>query len=242
MVTNEVIIDGDFNSDEVKALRDEADIIVTNPPFSLFRKFLAWIMEGQKQFLILGALGAIGYKEVFPYIQNNQVWLGANSIVSLLFEVPDDAAKYTKIIGGKKYMAAPCTWFTNIDNIARHSDIPYLTMEQHELLGHEFYTYTNFDAIDVPNAASIPIDYEGVMGVPINFMLNYNPDKFELIGVGGGDLGKSIGIGANLTDDAFLELKKKTKSHIGPSDLVYIDKDNKLIAPFTRLLIRRRFE
>ncbi len=194
--------DGDFRSAEVKALRDEADIVITNPPFSLFREFLAWIMEAKKQFVILGNMNAIAYKEVFPYLKNNEIWLG-ESIHSgdRKFNVPDDYPLNAAGCGidpdGRKFIRVKgVRWFTNIDHGLRHQPLLLDTMEHNLKFNKklkkkldndfgfiEYPLYDNYDAIEVPFTECIPSDYDGVMGVPITFMDKYNPDQFEILDV-----------------------------------------------------------
>lgn len=182
--------DGDFRSKEVIKLRNEADIIITNPPFSLFREFLAWIMEAKKQFLIIGNINAITYKEVFPLIKSNQVWLGP-SITSgdREFEVPKDVVDMTKftgeIRGGKYYQRVMgVRWFTNLDHGRRHQPLPLMTEKEVIKFGTKkpFDKYDNYDAIEVSFVKHIPSDYKGVMGVPISFLDKYSPDQFEILG------------------------------------------------------------
>lgn len=187
---------GDFRSDEIKALRDEADIIVTNPPFSLFREFLAWIVEAQKKFLIIGNQNAITYKEVFPLIMKNQIWLG-ESIHSgdREFRVPDNypllAAGFRVDETGRKYIRVKgVRWFTNLDHGRRHQPLSLMTMEdnikfsKHKEVRNAGYShYDNYNAIEVPFTDAIPGDYEGVMGVPITFLDKYSPDQFEILGM-----------------------------------------------------------
>lgn len=199
--------DGDFRSREVKALRDEADIIITNPPFSLFREFLAWIMEARKQFVILGNMNAITYKEVFPHLKDNEIWLGYKSLnQDMYFDVPDERKEWLlankkegsayKIIDGVVMgrLASAC-WFTNIDHGKRHQPLQLDTMAHNLKFNKklrkkfekdygklEYPHYDNYDAIEVPFTECIPSDYDGVMGVPITFMDKYNPDQFEILG------------------------------------------------------------
>ena len=168
--------DGDFRSDEVTALRDKADIIVTNPPFSLFREFLKWIMEGKKKFIILGNKNAITYKEVFPLIKENKVWLGTTSPKE--FDTPD--GKSTKKVNGLT------RWFTNLDHGIRHEkmmlDTRVNNLRFNKSLRKKLAKYGNPNhAIEVPMAKCIPSDYDGVMGVPITFLDKYNPEQFEII-------------------------------------------------------------
>ena len=187
--------DGDFRSDEVKALRDEADIIVTNPPFSLFREFLAWIMEAKKQFLIIGNINCITYKEVFPLIKNNKAWLG-NGMGRWIsgFIVPDSYELYgteARIENGKRIVATNnCLWLTNIEHGRRHQPLSLMTMadnlkfSKHKIIREKGYRkYNNYDVIEVPYTDAIPSDYDGVIGVPVTFLDKYNPEQFELIGM-----------------------------------------------------------
>lgn len=195
--------DGDFRSDEVKNLRYEADIIITNPPFSLFREFLAWIVEAEKDFLIIGNMNAITYKEVFPLIKENKMWLGP-SITSgdREFGVPDyypiNAAGWRIDNEGNKYIRVKgVRWFTNIDYGRRHEPLPLMTMEDNirfnkKLKGQEYQKYDNYDAIEVPFTNAIPSDFDGAMGVPISFLDKYNPDQFEIISSNDIRLNKNI--------------------------------------------------
>ena len=187
--------DGDFKSEEIKKLRDEADIIVTNPPFSLFREFLAWITEANKQFLIIGNMNAITYKEVFPLIKDNKMWLGV-SIHSgdREFRVPDyyplSAAGFRVDENGVKYIRVKgVRWFTNLDHGRRHQKLEFLSMAENlqynkKVKGKESYDrYDNYDAIEVPFTDAIPSDYDNAMGVPISFLDKYNPEQFEILGI-----------------------------------------------------------
>lgn len=199
--------DGDFRSAEVKALCDEADIIITNPPFSLFREFLAWILEAEKQFVILGNMNAITYKEVFPHLKDNEIWLGYKSLnQDMYFDVPDERKEWLlankkegsayKIIDGVVMgrLASAC-WFTNLDHGKRHELLLLDTMAHNLKFNKklkkkfekdynklEYPHYDNYDAIEVPFTECIPSDYDGVMGVPITFMDKFNPEQFEIIG------------------------------------------------------------
>lgn len=188
--------DGDFRSEEITKLRDASDIIITNPPFSLFREFLAWIVEAQKQFAIIGNMNAITYKEVFPLIKENKIWLGPSiSSGDREFQVPNDypvtAAGWRIDEQGNKYLRIKgVRWFTNLDHGRRHKPLPLMTMEDNlkfskhkEIKGKSNYDkYDNYDAIEVPFTVAIPSDYNGVMGVPISFLDKYSPDQFEILG------------------------------------------------------------
>ena len=190
--------DGDFRSDEVKLLRDEADIIVTNPPFSLFREFLAWILNAKKakKFLIIGNMNAITYKEVFPLIKDNRMWLG-ESIHSgdrefgVPKEYPLNAAGWRIDEDGNHYIRVKgVRWFTNLEHGRRHQPLQLMTIgdnikfsRHRELRGKEYLKYDNYDAIEVPFTDAIPSDYDGVMGVPISFLDKYCPEQFEILGI-----------------------------------------------------------
>jgi hypothetical protein len=185
--------DGDFRSNEIKILRDEADIIITNPPFSLFREFLAWIIEVDKKFIIISNLNAITYKEVFPLIKNDKIWLGngfhaGNAYFSTPFAENYANGIYNPETGLVKFRNV--CWFTNLDHGRRHQPIPLMTMAEllkhskhKEIRGKNSYDkYDNYDAIEVPFTDAIPRDYEGVMGVPISFLDKYCPEQFEILG------------------------------------------------------------
>jgi hypothetical protein len=185
--------DGDFRSDEIKALRDAADIIITNPPFSLFRAFLAWLVEGGKRFSIIGNVNAITYKDVFPLIKDNKVWLGATiSSGDREFEVPDsyplEAAGWRVDEKGRKFIRVKgVRWFSNLDHGRRHQPLSLMTMEENLKFNKAvkdvgYQIYDNYDALEVPRTDVIASDYDGVMGVPITFLDKYNPDQFEILG------------------------------------------------------------
>ncbi len=185
--------DGDFRSAEVTALRDQADIIVTNPPFSLFREFLAWIVEADKKFVIIGNMNALTYREVFPLIKNNKIWLGNGF---------HNGNAYFRPVGEREYASGVkddntglvkfrnCCWFTNIDHGRRHQPLLLMTMEENimyskhkEIRGKGYAHYDNYDAIEVPYTDAIPSDYYGIMGVPITFLDKYCPEQFEILGI-----------------------------------------------------------
>lgn len=193
--------DGDFRSKEVTRLRDESDIIVTNPPFSLFREFLAWIEEANKKCILIANKNCITYKEVFPLIKNNKLWVGKTPMSEdLLFEIPKsmvnsfiqngkEGSKY-KIIDGKILGRSTSIWLTNLEHGRRHQPLQLMTMADNlkyskhkEVKGREGYEkYDNYDAIEVPYTDAIPADYDGVMGVPVSFLDKYCPEQFEILG------------------------------------------------------------
>jgi hypothetical protein len=185
--------DGDFKSKEVMALRDEADIIITNPPFSLFRDFVDWVIEEDKQFLMIGSINAITYREVFSRIKENEVWLGATGYSNdMVFAVPPgteidkkdrDKAARLGYKGDYTRLGNSC-WFTNLDHGRRHQPIPLMSQSEIEKfsLKKPFEQYDNYQAIEVPKVKYIPGDYDGIMGVPISFLDKYCPEQFEIVG------------------------------------------------------------
>lgn len=182
----ELVGDGDFRSPECLALLDESDIIVTNPPFSLFRDYVAVLVEHKKKYIIIGNLNAVKYKEIFPLLVDDQMWLGA-SIHSgdRAFYVPDDYPLQAAGCGvdpesGRKYIRVKgVRWFTNLDIKQRHEE---MILVRH-YSSDQYPKYDNYDAIDVSSANEIPCDYDGLMGVPISYLDKYNPDQFEIIGI-----------------------------------------------------------
>jgi len=181
--------DGDFRSPERLELLKEADIVVTNPPFSLFREYIATLMEYQKHFIVIGSQNAITYKEIFGYLMRNEMWLG-NKFGDMAFTVPDyyepRATRYWQDDTGQKWrsMGNIC-WFTNLDIKKRHEQLILVR----RYAGHEdeYPRYDNYDAIEVSKVADIPSDCAGVMGVPITFLDKHNPDQFEIVGLSGID-------------------------------------------------------
>lgn len=182
--------DGDFRSEEVTALRDEADFVITNPPFSLFREFLDWIVEADKKFVIIGNMNAITYKDVFPLLKNNRMWIGKGGNMSLTFKIPDEyfVTSEKMIIDGQKYATMPSIcWYTNLEHGRRHEPLSLMTMADNikfnkKLKGLPYQKYENYDAIEIPFTDAIPSDYEGVMGVPVSFLDKYCPEQFEILG------------------------------------------------------------
>lgn len=157
---------GDFRNQECLDLLDEADIVVTNPPFSLFREYVAVLMKYEKKFLIIGSLNAVKYSECFPFIMNNQMWLGNNNVHD--FMQPDGTVKKFGNIN----------WYTNLDFAKRHEKI-ILWKEYND---KEYPKYETYDAIEVSKVTNIPVNYSGIMGVPVSFMSKYNPEQFEIVG------------------------------------------------------------
>ncbi|MCC6403975.1 MAG: adenine-specific methyltransferase EcoRI family protein [Fimbriimonadaceae bacterium] len=174
---------GDFRSKACVQMLEEADVVVTNPPFSLFREYVAQLVAHKKKFLIIGNQNAITYKEVFILIKQNKVWLGVDNGGTKWFQVPPDYDIQTesrkKVENGVKYFSmGSIMWFTNMDHAKRHEEIKLFK----KYSPAEYPTYDNYDAIEVGKVADIPEDYDGAMGVPITFLDKYNPDQFEIIG------------------------------------------------------------
>ena len=172
---------GDFRSPECVKVLQEADIVVTNPPFSLFREYMGMLLQYKKKFLIIGRASAVSYKELFPYFLNNEIWLGVSS-GHFWFNVPDSyEEKKTdfKIENGqKKRRMGNISWFTNLDYIERYEDLPLYKKYSPDL----YITYDNYDAVEVSEVKKIPCDYDGIMGVPTTFLNKYNPKQFEILG------------------------------------------------------------
>lgn len=192
---------GDFRSPECIDLLKQADIVVTNPPFSLFKEYVALLVKHRKKFLIIANKNAITYLEIFPLIKGNKLWMGVTPMgTDMLFDLPARVAEAMlesgrkgsnyRIVNGKVMGRSTSVWFTNLDHGRRHQVLPLMTVADNlrfskhkELKGKEaYYRYSNYDAIEVPFTDAIPSDYDGVMGVPISFLDKYNPDQFEIIG------------------------------------------------------------
>ena len=259
--------DGDFRSKEVTKLRDEADIIVTNPPFSLFREFVSWLVDSKKLFVIIGNMNAITYKEIFPLIKNNEVWLGATGFVTdMVFGVPEgtevkdsDRKKAERLgyVGNYTRLGNSC-WFTNIDHGRRHQPLKLMTLSGNfkhsrhkEIRGRKDYLhYDNCDAIEVPYTDAIPSDYEGIMGVPISFLDKYCPEQFEIEGITKtwfGFANKNYPEQTQVSKDG--KLSKVTKLNDGatielseaPESETYYIVDGKMFTQvYARVLIRKK--
>lgn len=260
--------DGDFRSDEVKALRDEADIIVTNPPFSLFREFFKWITEVKKEYVVIANKNCVTYKEVFYHIMNNEMWIGYHPMgQDMLFDVPDDIAKtllnsekkgskYRIVNSVVKARSSSC-WFTNIEHGHRHVPLKLMSMSDNikyskhkEVRGKQYKHYDNFNAIEVPFYDAIPNDCIDMMGVPISFLDKYCPEQFEIIGITKTWFGM-----ANKIYPKQIQVSKNDKKAIvtklndGPvikldkpldGDVYYIVNGNYYIQTYARILIRKK--
>jgi hypothetical protein len=183
---------GDFRSDECVQLLKEADIVITNPPYSLFKEYIPLLIKHKKHFIVMGPMNACHYKEIFPLIKDNKIWAGYGFNKTMTFRVPDyyegsieNGIKYGKVSG--------ICWYTNLEISKRNEELPLYKNYSES----EYPHYTNFDAIDVKNVKHIPIDYFGMMGVPDSFLEHFNPEQFEIIGLGAGNLAKEIGVQKN---------------------------------------------
>jgi hypothetical protein len=229
--------DGDFRSKECIELLKQADIVVTNPPFSLFREYVAQLLEYDKKFLIIGNGNSITYKEIFKNIQDNKIWLGVTKPQLFLIDNKEKFSKYCSddnkvVVEGKEFWAVnisvgtPTYWFTNLDMSKRHEDIIlYKTYKGNEA---DYPKYANYDAIEVGKVKDIPVDYDGAMGVPITFLDKHNPDQFEIIG-------SSMTLGEPMSTIA----AKGTYSPGGPR--FYLDKgDGTYQRLYDRIVIRNK--
>jgi hypothetical protein len=250
--------DGDFRSDEVTALRDEADVVITNPPFSMFRDFMAWLVEGDVRFAVIGNLNAITYKEVFPLIKSNRVWLGNNYAVNggaMFYEIPESIANLDQVReirendnGTKTYITRVqgVRWFTNIEHGRRHDPLVLMTEADNVKFGPKgikgvgYLRYDNYDALEVPKVIAIPADYDGVVGVPISFLDKYCPEQFEILG-NGQTMADELGIrpvGQKFVDDYYAQ-GNKGQINAKWNNLVYRI-GTQTVVPYQRILIRRK--
>lgn len=237
--------DGDFRSEEVTQLRDEADIIVTNPPFSLYRSFFAWIMEAGKQFILVANKNCATYKEIFPLIKDNKIWVGVQPMgVDMLFDVPKERADYLlknekegskyRIVNDVVKARSTSCWFTNIEHGRRHQPLELMTMEENIRFNkhkdwkekYAYHTIYNYDAIEVPFIDAIPSDYDGAMAVPISFLDKYCPEQFEIIGIG--------------LEHADMDVIKNKLGKLNGGPRFYIEDNGNLIRLYERILIRKK--
>lgn len=250
--------DGDFRSDEVKKLRDEADIIITNPPFSLFREFLDWILEANKEFIIIGNLNTVANKEIFPLFKQNKLWLGATCFNggATYFVAPSELYDPEKMSSSKNayfkdgqfyWRVNGVRWYTNIEHGIRHEEMKLMSLNDNlkynkslikilnEKYGVSTYPkYCNYNAIEVPLATAIPNDYYEEMGVPVSFVDKYCPEQFEIVGIGIGELGKQLKI-----TPIPKEIDKTLPGHSSVWRL-YLMNGDKAIVPFSRIIIKRK--
>ena len=225
--------DGDFRSAEVTALCDEADIVVTNPPFSLFREFMSWLNDGDVLFSVIGSKNAITYKGIFPLIKENKMWTGSRSMSDdFLFRLPKSSqdevlegkpgSRY-RIVDGEILGSAPAMWFTNIQHGRRHEPLRLMSMKENQKYNKRiirnldsYKKYDNYDAIEVPVTAGIPGDYTGVMGVPISFLDKYCPEQFEIVGLDRYTVPKEALVGGRVAVEGKPRYARILIRHINP--------------------------
>ena len=228
--------DGDFRSKECIELLKQADIVVTNPPFSFFREYVAQLIEYDKKFIIVGHQNALKYKEIFPLIRDNKIWLGYGFKGGAGHFINEHYEDYARANDRKEGMirVSGVHWFTNLEINKRHEDLILYKKYTPE----EYPKYVNFDAINVDLTKDIPVDYDGMMGVPITFMDKYNPNQFEIIGVGIANLGLEIGI------EPYKPEHKKYRKEVQKCGAVdgdlYMMVDGVVTVPYSRIIIRNK--
>lgn len=229
--------DGDFRSRECIELLKQADIVVTNPPFSLFREYVAQLMKYEKKFVIVGHQNAISYKEIFPLIQRNRIWLGYgfNGGAAHFYSKYEDKATAGDHKEGMIRVSG-VVWFTNLEIDKRHEDLILFKNYNPD----EYPKFENYDAINVNVTANIPLDYYGVMGVPVTFMTKYNPDQFEIIGLGIANLGLEAGVKPYKPEHK--KYRKEIQKRGAVDGDLYMIKDGVVEVPYTRILIRRKLK
>ena len=236
--------DWDFRSEECIELLKQSDIVVTNPPFSLFREYLAQLIKYDKKFLILWNVNAITYKEVFSLMKDNKMWIWYGFNMSMVYKTtyPNLLEANRKFVIWKWYnpdewyVKVPAiSWFTNLDIKKRHEDLIMYKKYNSE----DNPKYDNFDAINVDKVSDIPFDYDWIIWVPITFMDKYNPEQFELVGMAHWDMWQALWVSANLTDEQCNLYFHKNKA-FRRGFVCYTDKNWELIVPYMRILIRRK--
>lgn len=230
--------DGDFRSAECIALLKEADVVVTNPPFSLFREYVAQLMEYEKKFIIIGNQNAMTYREIFPLLRDNKMWLGFGFKGGAAHFINKHYVDYATAGDHKEGMirVSGVVWYTNLDITKRHEGLDlYRKYKGHE---DEFPTYANFDAINVDVTKEIPEDYEGMIGVPITFMDKYNPDQFEIIGLGISNSGIEIGVRPYTPEHK--KYRKEVQKRGAVDGDLYMMIDGVVTVPYARVIIKNK--
>jgi hypothetical protein len=225
--------DGDFRSLECIELLKEADIVATNPPFSLFREYVAQLVEYDKNFIIIGNKNAITYKEIFKLIRNNRFFVGNRQMAGgMWFAVPDHY-EFDKIVNGIKLKNVPSCWFTNFDLVKHHENITLYKQYSPQ----KYPLYFNCDAINVDKVADIPLNWDGAMGVPITFLDKYNPDQFEIIGLGISNSGIEVGVRPYTKEHK--KYRKEVQKRGAVDGDLYMMEDGVVVVPYARVLIKR---
>lgn len=229
--------DGDFRSEESLAILKEADIVVTNPPFSLFREYISKLIENNKKFIIIGNTNALTYKEVFKLFKEDKIRTGyTNFNVGMYFFVPEYSNKFHKIINGRKAVrVATSCWFTNLPVKKHAEDLVLFKNYSKEL----YPKYENFNAININKYTDIPCDYNGYMGVPITFLDKYNPEQFELIGLGISSSGLEIGVSPYKEEHKIYRKTVQNKGAVD-GDLYMLDANGNPVVPYARIIIKKK--
>lgn len=228
--------DGDFRSSESIELLKEADIVVTNPPFSLFREYVAQLIEYDKKFIIVGHQNAIGYRDIFKLIKENKLWLGygfkggAGHFINTQYEDYASAGDHKEGM----IRVSGVHWFTNLDIDKRHEDL--ILHKKHTL--EEYFVYENFNAINVDKTKDIPFDYDGLIGVPLTFMDKYNPDQFDIIGLGIANLGLEIGVQKYKPEHK--KFRKEVQKRGAVDGDLYMMKNGIVEVPYSRIIIKNK--
>ena len=228
--------DGDFRSEESIELLKQADIVITNPPFSLFREYVSQLIEYDKKFIIVGHQNAITYKEIFKLIKENKLWLGygfKGGAAHFINKHYEDYATAGDHVDGMIRVSG-VVWFTNLDINKRHEDLILYKQYTRD----EYMRYENYDAINVNKTKDIPVDYNGYMGVPITFLNKYNPEQFEIIGLGISNSGLDIGV--NPYTKEHKEYRKKIQKRGAVDGDLYMMIDNVVTVPYARILIKNK--
>ncbi|MCR9262526.1 MAG: adenine-specific methyltransferase EcoRI family protein [Flavobacteriaceae bacterium] len=228
--------DGDFRSKESIELLKQSDVVVTNPPFSLFRDYVAQLIEYDKKFVIIGHQNAVKYKEIFPLIRDNKIWLGFGFKGGAAHFINEHYEDYATATDRKKGMirVSGVHWFTNLDINKRHEDL----ILYKKYTPDQYPKYENFDAINIDKTKDIPMDYDGMMGVPITFMDKYNPDQFEIIGVGIANLGLEIGIQPYKPEHK--KYRKEVQKRGAVDGDLYMMVNGEVVVPYTRIIIKNK--
>jgi hypothetical protein len=228
--------DGDFRSEETINLLKQADIVVTNPPFSLFREYVSQLIDYEKNFIIIGHQNAISYKETFKLIKENKMWLGYGFKGNAAHFINKHYKDYATAGDHKEGMirVSGVVWFTNLDISKRHEDL----ILYKEYTPEEYPKYENFDAINVNKTKDIPIDYDGIMGVPITFLDKYNPDQFEVIGLGISSSGIEVGVQPYKSEHK--KYRKEIQKRGAVDGDLYMMENGTVKVPYARILIRNK--
>ena len=225
--------DGDFRSDECVELLKESDIVVTNPPFSLFREYVAQLVEYEKQFIIIGNKNAITYREIFKQFRDGKMWLGYRNINADMWFIVPENYECEKVVDGVRLKHIMGCWFTNLDTTKRHENMTLYKQYNSD----EFPRFENFDAININVVTDIPCDYLGAMGVPVTFLDKHNPEQFEIIGLGISNSGLEAGVSPYKSEHK--KYRKEVQKRGAVDGDLYIMDNGVVVVPYARILIKR---